>query len=195
MEIQAYNDAVVRDFTIHATPKNSSNYTPEQETANRNDMTEDEWLTHTAFRNKEKGLKDYTSWDVKVIVYVDSGADNVLNPAIPSTTNEGKSHRRMQSNSIKGTLKVTIPSLTRQIFSTNVEIPPNTEMNFTVQMSLTGVTQWMPNKFGTQQLYDFEVNFVNSQSVSDDGKHRGFGFREIASKFFKSSFNCLFIYL
>lgn len=172
MEIQAYNDAVVRDFLIYAEPVNNTDFVPSEE-QRPEDMTDDEWLIHTAFKNPNKGLKDYTSWNTKVVVFVDAGSDNVLYPANPQKTD-------IKADTIKGSLKVSIPSLTSQTFTMNVEIPANTEMNFTVDLSkLTGVTQWMPNEWGEQKLYEFQVNFVNNVSVSDDGKHRGFGFREI----------------
>ena len=178
MEIQGYNDAVVRDFMIYAQPVNNSDWVqPKDDIRNKEDMTEDEWLIYNAFRNKEKGLKDYTAWNTQVVVYIDAGADNVLYPANSISTG---TQRRMQSSTIKGSIQVSIPSLTSQTFSMNVEIPENTEMNFTVDLGkLTGVTQWMPNQWGQQMLYDFQVNFINDQKVSDVGKKKGFGFREI----------------
>eukprot|EP01083_Nonionella_stella_P101737 288679_1 len=173
MYIHAYNDAVIRDFMIYATPTSTTHYTPPKEdVTHTKKMNEDERLIYNAFRNKDKGLKDYTSWNTKVIVYVDTGADHVLSPV---------KHQRLQSETtVKGRVEVTIRSLNHIPFYLDVELPINTETNVTIDLSeISGVIPWMPNQWGQQQLYEFDVSFVNEQNESDSGMHHSFGFREI----------------
>ena len=170
--LQGYNTGVVRDMLIYANPVNNSNKPMEMDKDKISQMNHDEYLIYKAYFNRNANTVDYTKWDTKVVVFVDTGANNVFQPA-----NEYDNIIR-NDVTISGTVVVTIEGL-NQVFKQNVTITQGTEVNVTVDLGvLTGIDIWMPNKFGKQTLYQFKANFVVN-GVSDEGITNEYGFRKI----------------
>eukprot|EP01084_Bolivina_argentea_P281131 480967_1 len=168
--LQAYSTAVVRDFLIWAEPVNNS--IPKREPLPQGTMSDDEYLIYKAYFNEYKYSIDYTQWNTQVVVYIDAGANNVLWPA--------NNNNVLDANpaSISGTIQINIDGIS-QVFKKDVTITQGSEMNYTVDLGvLKNINTWMPNKFGKQTLYNFNVNFIVN-SVSDVGKIKPFGFRKI----------------
>ena len=144
--LQAYDTAIVRDITVVTTPHKRTPSALSTPLFDVNDLSA-EAVINRAFSRTDHSINTNT-WDAAVSVFLDAGVSDA------GSSSSGHTVTSRVLVSFEGMAAVT---------SLPITLARGTETSVSVALNnLTSIKPWMPNGFGSQQLYITSAVFVHT---------------------------------
>ena len=176
LTLEIFKAAVIRDVLIYSSPWASTVNTrtrPEGDSVTT--APDSDSLITQAFRRTDDEF-NFRKWDANVSVWLDAGITDIY-----GGEQSGSVDTRAPRHTISGVLHVT---LLNQSITAHAPVTLQRGEEIAVNVTFRGldVSPWYPNGFGSQPLYDFEIQFCVQDECTATIKRIGFRMVELVQE-------------